>query len=297
MLKKIGITFLCTICCYFTCSSQEIEVNGGFLQEDIKIGEPVQYYLKAKYPSRLEVLFPGEDYNYEPFEYIDKQYFPSAYDSAFVIDSAVYTLTSFEIDPFQSLKLPVYLITNGDSVSITSLSDSLKFIEIAPAPSDSLQLKTDLTFLDVPLRFNYPYLLIGTAIVVVVLLAIALVFGRKIINSYRIRKLRKGFKVFSEHYDELVYLIDKSGEKKHLENTIAYWKSYLEKLEKVPYTKLTTRELIAVKNDERLVSELKVIDKNLYGNLQSEDLRNRLIKIKSLAREYQENKIATIKNG
>ena len=70
MLKSVGIAFLLLISVNCISYAQEIEVKGGFIQENIKIGEPVQYYLKAKYPASLEVLFPGEDYTFTPFEFV-----------------------------------------------------------------------------------------------------------------------------------------------------------------------------------------------------------------------------------
>lgn len=297
MFKYIGISFLLIICFFTNSISQEIEVNGGFLQEDIKIGEPVKYYLTAKYPKTLEILFPGENFDYQPFEYLDKRYFPSDYDSAFVIDSAVYTLTSFEIDPVQRLALPVFLISGNDSTRIETSPDSLLFIEMVPNATDTTSLITDLAYTDVPLEFNYPYLLIAIGVITFVIFLILIIFGKKIINLFRIRKVKSGYAKFSEHFDELVYLVNKTRQKDHLEAAIAYWKKYLEKLEKKPYTKLTTREMIALNGDERLRSDLKEIDRNLYGRMQSGDIVNKLNSIKNLAQEYHEKKIAAIKNG
>jgi len=297
MLKYIGITVLLLSFHISSCLSQEIEVSGGFIQERIKLGEPVQYYLTAKYPNKFEVLFPDQEYPFSPFEILEKEYFPSTYDSAFVIDSAVYTLTSFEIDPFQILALPVFLIAAGDSVRIEAAADSLQFVEAAPNATDTTTLKTDLAYTNVALDVNYPYILIGLGIFLLVLILIAAFFGKRIINHFKIRRVKKGFSSFSVRFDELVQKVVKSEGRDNLENTIAYWKKYLERLEKKPYTKLTTKELVALKGDDRLKKELKVIDRNLYGHLRSDDLITRLQSIKNLAKEYQEKKIASIKNG
>lgn len=297
MLKSIGITFLLMIGVSCISYAQEIEVEGGFIQEHIKIGEPVQYYLKAKYPASVEVLFPGEDYAFEPFEFVEKAYYPSAYDSSFVIDSAIYTLTSFEIDPVQKLSLPVFLVNTSDSTELAPTADSLLFLEVAPEATDTTSLVTDLEFAQVPLEFNYPYLLIGLGIVVFILLLIAVIFGKSFIKFLKIRRLKKSYLKFSEHYDELIRLVQKSNQKEQLEAAIAYWKKYLERLDKKPYSKLTTREMIAVSGDERLRTDLVEIDRNLYGRNQSADVISSLRSIKNIAEEYHEKKIVSIKNG
>ena len=270
MPKSIGITLLILFCFISPGFGQEIEV---------------------------EVLFPGEGFNYEPYEFIEMKYFPSGYDSAFVIDSAVYTLTSFEIDPIQMLSLPVFLISSGDSIPISSTIDSLVFVEVVPEATDTTSLITDLSHTEVPLEFNYPYLLIGLGVFIAVIILLIIIFGKSIVNIFRIRRVKSGYRKFSEHFDELVYQVNKTREKDHLEAAIAYWKKYLEKLEKKPYTKLTTREMVAINGDARLIDDLKEIDRNLYGRIQSGDVINRLNSIKSLAQEYQEKKIASIKNG
>ena len=297
MLKSIGITFVLIFCFNFASRAQEIEVEGGFVEEYIKIGEPVKYFLKAKYPSSMEVLYPGEDFNFSPFEFIEKEYFPSAYDSLFVIDSAVYTLTSFEIDSVQKLSLPVFLINNTDSAAIAPEADSLIFIEVAPEATDTTSLITDFEYTQVPLEFNYPYLLIGVGIVAFVLILTIILFGKSFIKFLKIRRIKKGYLKFSEHYDELVRLVKKSRQKESLEAAIAFWKKYLEKLDKKPYSKLTTKEMIAVSGDDRLKTDLVEIDRSLYGRNQSEDVVSSLISIKNIAEEYHEKKIVAIKNG
>ncbi|MEL7145357.1 MAG: hypothetical protein AAFO69_03245 [Bacteroidota bacterium] len=297
MLKQLILMIL--ICCTVFCSeAQEITVKGGFLEEEIKIGEPVNYFLTATYPRQMEVLFPDSTFNFGIFEFEQKQYFPSSYDSAAVFDSAVYTLTSFEIDAWQKLSLPVFLVTGGDSTRIDAALDSLNYFEVAPEATDTTSLITDLNPATVPLQVNYPYIMIGVGIFLVVLIIVALVFGQKILNHFRIRRLKKGFGTFSNRYDELVAQVSKSAKREQVEEVIAYWKRYLEKLDKKPYTKLTTKEVIAVTGDERLKQNLNVIDRNIYGNgEQSDDLHVRFQSIKSLAQEYQERKIAELKNG
>jgi len=82
---------------------------GKFLSDSIKIGQPVKFSLCFKHPVDMEVFFPDSSYDYSPFEFIDKQYFPTRSDSFSSTDSVVFTLMSFEIYKVQVLTLPVFI--------------------------------------------------------------------------------------------------------------------------------------------------------------------------------------------
>ena len=297
MVKQWIVIFLVFGATVSDSLAQEITIKGGFVQDVIKIGEPVQYFLTARYPQKVEVLFPDSTFNYGIFEFEKKQYFPSAYDSTAVFDSAVYSLTSFEIDAWQKLSLPVFIVSGSDSLQIDAAADSLKYFEVAPQATDTTSLIRDLNPANVPLAVNYPYIVIVLSIIGLTALVILLIFGKNITSYFRIRRVKKGFMVFSERFDELVSQLDKGTKREQVEQVVAYWKKYLEKLEKKPYTKLTTREVIAVTGDERLRQNLSAIDRSIYGNAEQSDLVKRFRTIKNLAQEYQERKIAELKNG
>ena len=56
------------------------------------------------------------------------------------------------------------------------------------------------------------------------------------------------------------------------EHVLHYWKRYMEGLEKEPYTKLTTRELVKLYNDAVLTDNLKAIDRFIYGNIKGKPI-------------------------
>ena len=298
MLRQLISTIIVISFATGTLAAQEITVRGGFFEKQVRLGEPVNYYLTAEYPANMEVLFPDSTFDFGIFEFERKQYFPSLYDSTTVIDSAVYTLTSFEIEPYQRLALPIFIISGQDSTSLAAASDSLIYLEVAPLASDTTSLITDLTPAQVPLQFNYPYYVIGAGILGFIALVLALVFGKKVLNQFRIRSVQRGFGLFSHKYDNLVSQVALSPQPDRVEQVVGYWKRYLEKLEGKPYTKLTTKELIAYTGDHRLKQNLIVIDKSIYGKTQEkEELLHKFQSIKDLAKEYQERKIAELKHG
>jgi len=100
--KLIGLFVALTLYSY----GQEIEVKGGFVQDSLKIGMNVEYWMTAKYPANLDFFLPDSNFNFSPYEFGSRQYFETKADSIFALDSVVYSLQSFEIGLVQYLQLP-----------------------------------------------------------------------------------------------------------------------------------------------------------------------------------------------
>ena len=54
----------------------------------------------------MEVIFPDSSYNFSPFEWVSKEYFPTHTNESGSLDSVVYTLTCFDLAPVQQLVDP-----------------------------------------------------------------------------------------------------------------------------------------------------------------------------------------------
>src|SRR5687767_1484774 len=107
------------------CFSQNVIVKGGFLTDSIKIGEEAAFYLSARYPSKLSVLFPDSTFAFTPFEFQKKIYFATETTDTISVDSAVYFMTTFEVDREQVLRLPVYVINPADCTQFLSEADTI----------------------------------------------------------------------------------------------------------------------------------------------------------------------------
>ena len=86
-------------------SAQEVKVDGGFVEDSLLIGQDVNFWITATYPVDLEMVFPDSIYNFSPFEFSSKTYFPTRTVDGAAFDSTVYTIQSFEIDLVQYLAL------------------------------------------------------------------------------------------------------------------------------------------------------------------------------------------------
>lgn len=272
MIRLTGVGILWLYCSGFIAFSQHIEIKGGFEQDSIAIGQPVSFYLTARYPSNLTVLFPDSVFQFDPFEYISKRYFPTKTSNGISYDSAVYQLRTFEIHPLQYLLLPVFIPSGKDSLKIESQIDTIKLItEVKTLPPDTiplqqlpLKIKTDYQI--VSFLFNYPILVIAVTAVLVSLLLVWIIFGKRIRKYLQIRKLEKEHASFTQAFASQLTLLQIQFNSQVAENSVSLWKKYLEKLEQKPYTKLTTREVLLLDQEDGLRVALKAIDSVIYGS-------------------------------
>ncbi|MEM8895055.1 MAG: hypothetical protein AAGC88_10790 [Bacteroidota bacterium] len=267
------------------------------MADSFKIGEPVDYVLTAKYPKTREVIFPDSSFSYAPFEYLRKSYFSTRADSTFAYDSVIYELTSFEIDKVQYLDLPIFLLSSNDSIEIKTPADSIFLTELIPVVYDSLELKANTSFFDVPFAINYPYITIGLVVFVVLALSVYLIFGKTIRKKLLIRKLRKDFEKFTTSFEQGINDIRKNTGPKVTEDTVAVWKRYMERLEDRPYTKLTTKEILSSGLDDKLKDSLKGIDRNIYGSRNIEDLYRNFEVLEDFTLERYKRKVSEVQNG
>lgn len=252
--------------------AQQVNSHAGFVQDSIRLGDPIDYYLVARYPSQLTVLFPDSLFGFEPFEFISKRYYPTITKQGESYDSAVYTFTTFEIASIQYLQLPVFAVHASDCTRYDPLRDSvfLKSMIQGPVPdsvsAQDLPLKVNTLYKKVFFLFNYPILLIVVGSLIVLTIFIWIAFGKRIKKYFRIKKLKKNHikfqELFTRQKDQLKtrFTVDQT------ETALSEWKKYLEKLEQKPYTKMTTRETIALEKDEKLGTSLHLLDRAIYGN-------------------------------
>ncbi len=255
------------------CLGQEISVQGYFIEDSIKIGVGTPYVLTASYPIELDVVFPDSLYDYSPYELGEKVFYPTASTSDTSYDSALYYITSFEIDSVQLFSLPIFQIVGGDSIKILAQQDSIILEHLVAEIPDSVAVEAmplieNTTYRYVNLALNYPYLIIGVLIFIVLLVAGYLIFGKPIRKWFMIRKLTSKHQKYKVQFESFK---SNSSNEKLTENISKLWKLYHEKLERRPYTKMTTRELLTFDHLQSIEKELRSIDRSLYGGKEQVD--------------------------
>lgn len=294
---KTSIAGLLCLLPLFTISAQQIIPRGKFLQRQAKIGEEIPYVLTAKYPKNLDILFPDSTYDFSPFEFIHRTYFETRTDSVNSIDSVVYYLSTFEIDSVQHLGLPVYIVENGDSTAIFSQKDSIRLEQLIKEMPQKPALKTNTTFVKVRKAFNYPILLTVVGVIVFVLVLVLILFGKKLQKTWRVYRMRRAHRKFTANYFNLIRDVSSNNPSKSIEFVLNVWKSYMEKLEKEPFTKMTTKEIVKVHQNDQLKETLTQIDGGIYGNVKMADLFNKFDYLMKFAVERYHIKVEEVQHG
>ena len=295
--RHIFISFL--MLSVLLVQSQEIKINGGFIEDSLQLGSTVHYWVTAEYPMEIEVLFADSNYNFSPFEYADKFFVETELRNDNAFDSVVYGLQSFEIDLIQKLQLPVFVVQSNDSIILTTPLDSLFFEELVPLQqvSDTTQLIQNTQYNPVARLYNYPLMWIILGILLAISLIIFFTFGQKIKNYFTIRRLKKEYGLFSNFISQLINLLKESVDQERAAQGLTHWKNYLERLELEPFSKLTTKEILALEFTSELKKALQNIDKNVYGNQKDPELYKSFQEVEDFTQHRFHMKIEDIKNG
>ncbi|MFZ6013727.1 MAG: hypothetical protein ACOYXT_25535 [Bacteroidota bacterium] len=285
---------------YHSVSGQEVKVNGGFITDSLKVGGETAFYLSARYPSSINVLFPDSTYSFSPFEFQKKKYFATETQSGSSVDSAVYYLTTFEVDRTLFLDLPVFVINEQDCTAYHTERDSILVEQMVNQIPDSLNaadlpLKMNTAYQRVFFGFNYLVWGIVLSALVVTLALGWFLFGKKIKRYYRTRRLQRNHQKFMDAYVSSVNQLRSAFSTVKAESSLSLWKKYMEQLESKPYTKLTTREMMAMQKDAALEKNLRAIDSAIYGHqsMVIDPFEN----LKEYAHRHFQEKIEEVKHG
>lgn len=300
-MRRFGCIILLSCIIQLNVSAQQIKVTSGFVEDSVALGEPISYYLTVRYPESVMALFPDSTFKFSPFEFSSKQFFPTKTTSGISYDSAIYKLSTFEIDKTQYLSLPVYVTTARDCTAFESTRDSIFLIEQIKIPASdtvslkNLPLKSNTLYERVLMQFNTFILLIVLTVLVIAAIITWIFFGKKIIRHFKIKRLEKKYQQFIQTFGSQIEDLSKVFSREKTEMALSAWKKYLEQLEKKPYTKLTTREVVKMDADALLGQSLGMIDNAIYGNQTT--VAEPLKSLKIIAEQRFTKKINQIRNG
>ena len=277
--------------------SQEVKPKGVFLVDSAKIGEQIPYSLSIRYPKQMEFLFPDSNYNFFPFEFISKNFFITRTDSLVSVDSAIFYLSTFEVEPVQKLSLPVFMIFQGDSVVLSPPADSIYLKALIDQIPDSLNIKANSEYSEVFFDFNYPYLLMGVGGFMLLFVIVLLLFGKSIKRQYLLFRLKRNHSRFTQKFDLLIADLKSSTGSLDPEEVLVTWKKYMEKLGNIPYTKLTTKEIVSYPDNKSINDYLKEVDKSIYGSIKIEKLYESFENLEYFTEECYKTRFNQLKYG
>lgn len=295
MLKKLillALFFLPVVAVF----SQEKPV-GKFLKDKIKVGEPVRYTLSYKHPIGEDIIFPDSTYHYTPFEFIEKQYFKTVSDSVNSYDSAVYTLSTFELDSVQHLAIPVLLIENEDTTKLFALPDSIILIPSLTVLPDSIKLMETSSYVKVDKAFNYSYFFLAISFFLLLIILFILIFGKRILKSLKIRRLRKKYFKFLVSFKEINNRVKPEDFEEPLLELYSLWKKYLQQITDKPFTTYSSKEVNRVLQNNSLKESLTEIDRGIYAHRFPDNMSKHSKALLDTAQNFYNNKLLEVKNG
>jgi len=284
----------------FYAQGQDVAVHAEFVADSLMIGDETRFSLTAKYPSSVNLLFPDSTFNFTPFEFYRKEYFPTQTADGKSYDSVVYYLSTFEVDRVQRLSLPVFQLNPQDCTVYQSNSDSILLIQLTnevpdTVTVDNLPLKVNIAYQHVSWLFNYP-VMIGICLILLLLgVATWLIFGKRIRKHFRVKRLLKTHQQFLADYGGEVNNLQSTFSSATTELAMRHWKKYMEQLEGKPYTKLTTLETVQLEEDEGLKKNLQDVDRAIYGH--NTAVVDSLQKLLEFADQRFTQKLEEVKHG
>ena len=230
---------------------------------------------------------------------------PSVYCSTFSFvfcgrASAVYYITTFEIDRVQYLNLPVYIAHALDCTVVSTETDSLLITQFVADVPDTvtvaeLPLRMNTAYQKVNYDLNFWLIIISISVFSIVAMVVWLTFGKKIRRYFHARKLRKNHAYFLERYNTLLRQLQTAFSPPATESALATWKNYMEQLESRPYTKLTTRETLKLIKEPAVTEDLRKVDNAIYGHNTS--VVDSLEKLRLFADQQFKIKLREVQHG
>lgn len=283
-MRCFFLTFLVCCCCLSTVFAQR--PNGYFLTDSIELGKPFMYALSFRHSPRLEVFFPDTSADFRPFEVIKLDYFPTETNPSGSLDSAVYTLVSFDLKKNQSLSVPVWVNNGRDCTAVYSDKDFIKLRELIKGPvTDTLRLKTDTQIVPLRNQVNFPFILLLSLLLLLIGTGIYLLFGEALTRQWELYQMFLRNREFKRTFSRLTRDINGPKGIENAEKAVVLWKIYLQRLERKPYVTYTTKEIIDSLPDEQLADALKSIDGVIYGGVSSRNTADSLNILRDIAEQ------------
>ena len=111
------------------------------------------------------------------------------------------------------------------------------------------------------------------------------------------RKLTRDYRSFSEKFGEYISHLKNDPLPDTAEKALTVWKKYQERLDKVRFSSLTTKEILSIDFASELEKPLKSIDRVVYGKRIQDNIYQDFQQIEDFSDERFQLKVAEIKHG
>jgi hypothetical protein len=273
--------------------AQELKVEGYFLQDSAKLGERVSYVLKAQYGPGYNIVFPDSTYDYTPFVYLGKKSYLSSTSEGVTIDSAVYFLSQFSLNPILNLALPVYEVFQYDSVEYKPQEAGLALkLMIDPLPEE-LSFQDNNVYQPIDTEFNYPLMLAILVVVLIISIVLAYIFGNKLKKAWQIIVEKQRYKRFARRWEKAELAFARQPDMDHADELLGLWKTYMERLNNRPFREWTTSEIAVFLQNKDIIRDFREIELIIYAGREGKDLDQACHNLKKICTTTYQQKITS----
>lgn len=252
-----------------TVKGQEVAVSGYFMQDSAKLGERIGYVLKATYPESKQLIFPDSLYNFGELVLLEKQTFISKTAEGVTVDSAIYFLSNFSLDPSIFLALPVYELARYDSVTYFPLEAELKLkLSLDSIPEQPIFQENNVYQ---PLNKPIDWIVISTLIggILFLITILYFIFNKKIAGFFTQLSEKRRWNKFEKKWKIQTAELAKNPTIELADEVIGLWKGYLESITKQPIKEWTSSEIGENLEDPKIFNSLRAIDMIIYAGVSS----------------------------
>jgi hypothetical protein len=274
---------------------QQVEVQGYFTQDSAKLGERVGFVLKAKYPQSSQLVFPDSTFDFSPFILLEKKTFISSTQDGTTLDSAVYYVSNFSLEPSSYLSLPVYELQRYDSLTYFSEEAELKLKLMLDSIPEELVFQQNNVYQPLDKSFNWLMGLLILGAVILFLGAFILLFAKRIKAFLKAKREKIRWIQFERKWNKLTSLLNQNPEIKLADEVIGLWKGYLESITGLPFQEWTSSEIAQQLNDPQILKALRSIDMIIYAGKEAKTDEAASYLLQLAKTKYQE-KLNQIRN-
>lgn len=293
-MGKIGI-FLSLLLLSFSTVAQSVKVEGYFTQDSAKLGERVGFVLKARYPESSQLIFPDSAYDFAPLILLEKKTFISQTVEGETLDSAIYYVSNFSVDPSVFLSLPVYELSRYDSITYFSNEAELKLKLILDSIPEQPVFQENNVYQPIETTFNWLLAGLIAGGVLILLGGFTLLFAKRIKALFKRNREKLRWIQFERKWKKLTALLTQNPALELADEVIGLWKGYLESITDQPFQEWTSSEISEALNDKEIFKALRSIDMIIYAGKEAktEEATNYLLEVAKT--KYQE-KLNHIRN-
>ncbi|GAB3221750.1 hypothetical protein GCM10027454_14390 [Algoriphagus aestuariicola] len=275
--------------------AQSVEINGYFTQDSARLGERVGFVLKARYPETTQLVFPDSTFDFSPLVLLEKKTFISQTSQGITVDSAVYYVSNFSLEPSVYLSLPAYELNRYDSVTYFSNEAELKLKLTLDSIPEQPVFQNNNVYQPLEKNFNWLLAALITGGVVVLLGGFALLFAKRIKAIFKRNREKLRWVQFERKFKKLSALLVQSPALELADEVIGLWKGYMESITDLPFQEWTSSEISEALGDQEIFTALRSIDMIIYAGKEanSETSTNYLLEV---ARTKYQEKLTQIRN-